>query len=59
VCLALLALAQHRLGKTEEARTALGRLRGIVNQPAQVLPHSALTSFREIEGLEQDLAFPA
>jgi hypothetical protein len=59
VCLALLALAQNRLGKTEEARTAPGRLRRIVNQPVRVLPQSAVATLREFEGLEQDLAFPA
>jgi hypothetical protein len=59
VCLALLALTQHRLGKPEETRTALGRLRGIVNQPGRLPPETALASFREIELLERDLAFPA
>jgi hypothetical protein len=57
--LAFLALAQHRLGKPEEARTALGRLRLIANQPGRELYPTAPAPFREIEALQQDLAFPA
>jgi hypothetical protein len=57
--LAFLALAQHRLGNLEEARTALGRLRLIVNQPGREQYATAPAPFREIEALEQDLAFPA
>jgi hypothetical protein len=56
--LAFLALAQHRLGKPEEVRTALGRLRLIVNQPGWGQYAAAPAPFREIEALEQDLAFP-
>src|SRR5262249_28227900 len=57
--LAFLALAQHRLGNPEQARTPLGRLRLIVNHPGWVRYATALALFREIEALEQDLAFPA
>jgi len=56
--LAFLALAQHRLGNPEEARTALGQLRLIMNQPGWVQYVAAPASIREIEALEQDLAFP-
>jgi hypothetical protein len=57
--LAFLALAQHRLGKSEEARTAMGRLRLIANQPGGEQYTAPPAPFREIEALEQDLAFPA
>jgi hypothetical protein len=57
--LAFLALAQHRLGKPEEARAALGRLRLIVNQPGREQYPTVPALFRNIEALEQDLAFPA
>jgi len=57
--LAFLALAQHRLGNPEEARTALGRLRLIVNQPGRERYATAPAPLREIEALEQDVALPA
>jgi hypothetical protein len=57
--LGFLALAQHRLGKAEEARVTLGRLRVIMNQPGWGRRESAQVSPREIEALEQDIAFPA
>jgi hypothetical protein len=57
--LAFLALTQHRLGKQEEARTTLRRLRGVVNQPEWVRQVTAQAVLRELEALEQDLAFPA
>jgi hypothetical protein len=57
--LGFLALAQHRLGKPEEARITLGRLRMIVNQPGWARGETAQASSREIEALEEDLAFPA
>jgi hypothetical protein len=57
--LAFLALAQHRLGKPEEARTAQGRLRLIVNQPGRERYATAPAPLREIEALKQDLAFPS
>ena len=58
-CLPFLALALHRLGKPEEARTTLGRLRVIMNKSGWGRPETAQVSSREIEALEQDLAFPA
>jgi hypothetical protein len=57
--LTFLALAQHRLGKAEEARTTLGRLRVLRNQPGWFRRERAQAASREIEALEQDLAFPA
>jgi WD40 repeat protein len=57
--LAFLALAQHRLGNPEEARTAVGRLHLIANQPGREGYPAAPALLREIEALEQDLAFPA
>jgi WD40 repeat protein/serine/threonine protein kinase len=57
--LAFLALALHRLGKPRDARAALGRLRLMVNQTGWTLAETALPPAREIEALEQDLAFPA
>jgi hypothetical protein len=33
VDLAFLAMAQHRLGQTDQARATLGRLRDLANQP--------------------------
>ena len=57
--LTFLALAQHRLGNPEEARTAVGRLHLIANQPGQQQYVRAPAPFRESEALEQDLAFPA
>jgi len=57
--LAFLALTFHRLGKREEARTALRRLRVIVNQPGWQRLEAALVFSGEIKALELDFAFPA
>ena len=57
--LTFLALAQHRLGEPEEARATLGRLRVLTKQPGWFRRETVQVSSREIEALEQDIAFPA
>ena len=56
--LAFLARIQYRLGRLEEARTALGRLRAIVNLPWVPLERQE-ARFSEIDALEQSLELPA
>ena len=55
---AFLALTYHCLGNPEKARAALGRLHRIVNEPGR-LSGVEVTLYRELEALEEDLAFPA
>jgi hypothetical protein len=56
--LAILALAQHRLGQSEQARSALGRLREVMENP-DVVTIGRKAWLREAETIEFDLAFPA
>jgi WD40 repeat protein len=56
--LAFLALAHHQLGEREPARADLGRLRALVKQPEQARNEEARAFLREVEAIEQDLAFP-
>jgi WD40 repeat protein/serine/threonine protein kinase len=56
--LAFLALSQHRLGREEEARAALGRLRATLKTPAYARSQLGRDFLREAEALEFDLAFP-
>ena len=57
--LAFLALAHHRLGRTEETRAALSLLRVSMKRPEWAESGEALSYLHEAEGIEQDLAFPA
>jgi hypothetical protein len=56
--LAFLALAQHRSGHTEKARDTLNRLRQ-AKKPQWAKNQEAQAFLREVEAIEQDLAFPA
>jgi tetratricopeptide (TPR) repeat protein len=56
---AFLALAQHRLGRTEETRAALSLLRESMKRPEWAESGDALSYLHEAEVIEQDLAFPA
>jgi WD40 repeat protein len=57
--IAFMALAHHRLGQTEQARTALGRLREALKKPRWLNNGEARQFLREAEALELDLVFPA
>jgi hypothetical protein len=56
--LAFLALAHHRLGQREQARADLSRLRELMKEPEQARNEGARAFLREVEAIEQDLAFP-
>ncbi len=56
---AVLAMAHHRLGQTEDARAALRRLRESMKKPKWQKNDEAQAFLREAEPLEQDLSFPA
>jgi hypothetical protein len=56
--LAFRALAHHRLGQREPAWDDLSRLRELVKQPEQARNEEAQAFLREVEAIEQDLAFP-
>jgi WD40 repeat protein len=56
--LAFLTLAHHGLDQCEQARADLGRLRELVKQPEQARNEDAQAFLREVEAIEQDLAFP-
>jgi WD40 repeat protein/serine/threonine protein kinase len=56
---AVLALAQHRLGQIEQARFAMSRLRASMNKPKWLKNDEAQAFLREAEVLERDLIFPA
>jgi hypothetical protein len=57
--LAILALAQHRLGLSDQARTTLGRLREVMKNPQWSGNPEAQGFLREAETIELDRAFPA
>jgi WD40 repeat protein len=57
--LAFLALSHHRLGESEQARTALGRLREAMKQPRWASDPSARAILHEAEAIELDRIFPA
>jgi hypothetical protein len=56
--LAFLALTHHRLGQREPARADLSRLRELMKKPEQARNEDARAFLREVEAIEQDLAFP-
>jgi hypothetical protein len=56
--LAILALAQHRLGQSEKARTALGRLREAMKN-LDVFTSGRKAFLDEAEAIEFDRVFPA
>ena len=57
--LAFLALAYHRLGEPDEARTALGRLRALMKNPKHASTSEAQLFLSEAEAIELDPAFPS
>ena len=57
--LAFLALAHHRLGEPDQARTALGRLRALMKKPEHASTSEAQLFLSEAEAIELDLAFPS
>ena len=57
--LAFLALAQHRLGQSGQARATLGRLREVMKDPQQAGNPSSQAFLREAETIELDRVFPA
>jgi hypothetical protein len=57
--LAFLALAHHRLGEHDRARTALDRLRALMKQPSLDGNTEAQSFLREAEVIDLDLAFPS
>jgi hypothetical protein len=57
--LAFLALAQHRLGLSDQARTTLGRLREVMKNPQLSGDPEAQGFLREAETIELDQVFPA
>jgi WD40 repeat protein len=57
---AVLGLVYHRRGSLEEARKILERVSAIVDRPGwRPVVSQGLTFIRELQALEQDLAFPA
>ena len=58
VDLAFLALVQHRLGQSEKARTALGRLREVMKNPQLAGSPEARAFLREAATIELDQLFP-
>jgi tetratricopeptide (TPR) repeat protein len=57
--LAFLALAQHRLGQSEKARTTLGRLRELMKNPRLADDQESQAFLHEAETIELDRLFPA
>jgi hypothetical protein len=57
--LAFLALAQHRLGQSEKARTTLGRLREVIKGRTLARDPEAQAVLHEAETIELDRVFPA
>jgi hypothetical protein len=57
--LAFLALAQHRLGRADQARATLHRLRRLMNAPVGARNEESQAFLREAEAIELDLVFPA
>jgi hypothetical protein len=56
--LAFLALTQYRLGRTEEARAALGRLRAAMAKPQWANDAENQGFLHEAEAIELDRVFP-
>jgi Flp pilus assembly protein TadD len=56
---AFLALAHHRLGEPDQARTALRRLRALMKKPEHASTSEAQLFLSEAEEIELDLAFPS
>jgi hypothetical protein len=57
--LAFLALAQHRLGHTDQAQAALRRLREALKKPLWAKDEGSRAFLREAEVIDLDLVFPA
>jgi WD40 repeat protein/serine/threonine protein kinase len=57
--MAFLALAQHRLGQSEKARSTFGRLRVLMKHPKWAKDQEAQACLREAETIELDQVFPA
>jgi hypothetical protein len=57
--MAFLALAQHRLGQIEKARSTLGRLRELMKNPRLAADQEAQAFLREAQTIELDGLFPA
>jgi hypothetical protein len=57
--LAFVALAQHRLGQSEMARSTVGRLREVIKNPQSAGDPQAQAFLREAETIEFDQVFPA
>ncbi len=57
--LAFLALAHHRLGEPDQARSALGRLRALMKKPEHASTSESQLFLSEAEAIERDLAFPS
>jgi WD40 repeat protein/serine/threonine protein kinase len=57
--LAFLALAHHRLGQPDQARSALDRLRALMKKPAHASTSESQVFLSEAEAIELDLAFPS
>jgi Flp pilus assembly protein TadD len=57
--LAFLALSQHRLGRTDQARATLGRLRELMKRPERGRSEQDQKFLREAEALQLDVTFPA
>ncbi len=57
--LAFMALAHHRLGESNQARTALGRLRALMKKSEHASTSEAQLFLSEAEAIELDLAFPS
>lgn len=57
--LAFLALAQHRLGQIEKARSILGRLREVMEHPKRAEDQESQAFLREAETIVLDQSFPA
>ena len=57
--LAFLALAQSLQGRSEKARSTLGRLREVMKDPARAKNQEAQALLREAETIGLDQAFPA
>jgi hypothetical protein len=57
--LAFLALAQHRVGQADQARSTLGRLRETMEKEPWIEDKLAQAWLREAEAIELDRVFPA
>ena len=57
--LAFMVPAHHRLGESNQARTALGRLRALMKKSEHASTSEAQLFLSEAEAIELDLAFPS